>query len=64
MISVLEGSKYLTWNDHFFDEEKTNFEAVNNQEEYFRVHENMCFIVFPNNMVMTWSHIVFDILLD
>ena len=63
-ISVLEGSKYLTQNDHFFDKEKTNFEAVNNLEEYFRVHKNLSFMVFPNNMVVTSSHIVFNILLD
>ena len=32
---------------------RQTFEAVNNQEEYFRVHENICFMDFPNNMVMT-----------
>ena len=64
MISVLEGSKYLTKNDHFFDKEKKNFAAVNNPEEYIRVHENICFMVFPNNVVMTSSHMVFNILLD
>ena len=32
MISVLEGSKYLTSNHNFFDKENTNFEAVNNPE--------------------------------
>ena len=45
-------------------EGKTNFEAINNSEEYFIVHENICLMVFPNNMVMTSSHIVFNILLD
>ena len=47
-----------------FDKEKTNFEEVNNPQEYFRVHENICLMVFPNNMVMPSSHIVFTILFD
>ena len=38
--------------------------GANNPEEYIRVHENICFMVFPNNMVMSSSHMVFNILLD
>ena len=37
-------------------------EAVNNQEEYFRWHENKCFMVFPKNMLT--SHIVFNVPFD
>ena len=37
---------------------------MNNQEQYFRGHENICCMVFLNNMPMTWSHIAFNIHLD
>ena len=52
----------LFWASHVLDKEKTYFEAVNNQEEYFRGHENICFMVFSNNMLT--SHIVFNVPLD
>ena len=70
MLSFLEGSKCQTENDCFFDKEKTYFEAVNNQEEYLRRYEyvcmyaNICCMVFLNNMLMTSSHIIFNIPLD
>ena len=64
MLSVVEGSKYITYNDHFFDKKKTSLEAANIPEEYIGVHHNICFMVFPNNVVMTSSHIVINILLD
>ena len=51
-------------NDRFFGKENTYFEAVNNQEQYFGGHENICCMVFLNNMPMTWSHIAFNIHLD
>ena len=35
---------------------------MNNQEDYFRGHEHICFMVFPNNMLT--SHIVFNVPLD
>ena len=44
------------------DKEKSYFVVVNNQEEYFRGHGNICFMVFPNNMLT--SHIVFNVPLD
>ena len=59
MLSFLEEA-----NDRFFDKENTYFEAVNNQEECFGGHENTCFMVFLNNILMTLSHIVFNIPLD
>ena len=37
------------------------FEVVSNQEEYFRVYENICCMVFLNNNLITLSHIVFNI---
>ena len=40
----------------------TSFEAVNNKEKYLRGHENISFMVFPNNMLT--SHIVFKVPLD
>ena len=64
MFSFLEGSKYLTLNDRFFDKEKTYFGAVNNQEKYFRGYENICCILLLKNILMTSSHIVFTMPLD
>ena len=44
MLNFLEGNKYLTENDCSFHKEKTYFEAVNNQEEYFkRNQKNMLY---------------------
>ena len=60
-FSFLEWSKYLTWNDCFFNKENAQFEAVNNQEECFRGYDNICCMVFLNNMLMALSHMVFDI---
>ena len=51
MLSFLERSKCLN-----------NFEAVNNPEEYFRGHENICFMIFSKKTLT--SHIVFNIPLD
>ena len=62
MCSFFERNKYLTENDYFIGKENTNVEAVNNAEEYFREHENICFMVFLKNMFMTSSHIVFNII--
>ena len=64
MFNFLEWSKYLTLNDRFFNKENTYFEAVNNQEEYFRGYENKWCMVFLNNMLMTSSYMVFNIPLD
>ena len=52
------------YNDRFFDKERTYFETVNNQEEYFRAHEKICFMVFLNNILMTSSHTEFNTPLD
>ena len=56
------GEQISNLNNHILDKEKTYFEAVDNQEEYPRGHENMCFMVFPNNMLT--SHIVFNVPFD
>ena len=64
MFSFLEWSKYPTLNDRFFNKENAYFEAVNNQEEYFREYENKSCTVFPKNMLMTSSHMVFNVPLD
>ena len=58
------GEQISKLNDSFFNKENTYFEAVNNQEEYFRGYENICCMVFLNNMLMTSSHMVFNIPLD
>ena len=42
----------------------TSFEAVYNQEEYSRGYNNICCMVFLKNILMTSSHIVFNIPLD
>ena len=52
MLNFLEGNKYLTENDCSFHKEKTYFVAVNNQEEYFKRNENICCMVFLNNILM------------
>ena len=62
MISVLEGSKYL----------KTTISLIKKRQNLKQQiipksileSTKICFMVFPNNMVMTSSHIVFNILLD
>ena len=64
ILGFLKGSKYLTKTDCFFDKEKAYFEAVYNQKKHFGGHENICFLVFLNSMLMTLSHIVFNIPLD
>ena len=62
ILKFLGESKYSTLNNHLLDKEKTYFEAINNQEEYFRGHENICFMVFPNNILT--SHMIFNVPLD
>ena len=57
------------WEERFLGvlkvvKKRTYFETVSNQEEYFRDHENICFMVFLNNMSMTLSHTVFNTPLD
>ena len=37
---------------------------MNNQEEYFEGHENICCMVFPNNIPMTLSDIALNFPLD
>ena len=64
MLSFLEGSIYPTKNDHLFNKENAYFDTVNIQAEYFRGYENICCMVFPKNMLMTLSHMVFNISLD
>ena len=64
ILNFLKGSKYLTKNDRFFDKENTYFEAVYNQEEHFRGYENIYCLVFLNGMLMTSSHIAFNIPFD
>ena len=64
MFSFLEKSKYLTQNDRFSDKENTYFETVNNQEGYIRGYEIICSMVFLKIMLMTLSHIVFNMPLD
>ena len=36
MFNFMEGSKYLTYNDRFFNKKNRYFEAVNNPDEYFK----------------------------
>ena len=55
MLNFLEASRYLSKKKHILDKEKY-FQVVNNPKEYFRRHENKCFMVF--------SFIVFNIPLD
>ena len=63
MLKFQGVSKYLNnLKNHVLDKENTYFEAVDNQEEYFRGYENICFMAFPNNMLI--SHIVFNVPLD
>ena len=64
ILSFVKRSKYLTKNDRFFDKENTYFEAVYNQEEHFRGYENIYCLVFLNGMLMTSSHIAFNIPFD
>ena len=63
MLSFLEESTYtyLTQKDRFFDKEKIYFEDVNNQNKYFRGYENICCMVFLNNMLMT-SPLIFPLI--
>ena len=62
MLKFLGANKHLTQNNPFLNKEKIYFKAVNNQEGYFRGHENICFTVFPNNMLT--SYFVFNVPLD
>ena len=66
MLTFLEKSTYtyLTQKDRFFDKEKIYFEDVNNQNEYFRGYENICCMVFLNNILMTSPQIAFNFPFD